>query len=80
MPVAVPSPHYLNCFPITEPSLIAQIKTSTAPAIPSNISTDAQDFLLKTFDQDYEAWPDAEEVLQHPWVDAEKWTTREPRS
>jgi mitogen-activated protein kinase kinase kinase len=33
---------------------------------------DAQDFLLKTFDLDYKARPDAGELLQHPWIAVKK--------
>jgi mitogen-activated protein kinase kinase kinase len=53
-------------------SFIAQIGSSAKPTIPSDISADAQDFLLKTFDLDYEARPDAGEFLQHPWIAAKK--------
>jgi mitogen-activated protein kinase kinase kinase len=52
--------------------LRVQIGSSAKPTIPSDISADAQDFLLKTFDLDYEARPDAGELLQHPWVAAKK--------
>jgi mitogen-activated protein kinase kinase kinase len=52
--------------------LLLQIGSSAKPTIPSDISADAQDFLQKTFDLDYEARPDAGELLQHTWIAAKK--------
>jgi mitogen-activated protein kinase kinase kinase len=51
-----------------------QIGQSAKPAIPSDISSDAQDFLTKTFDLDHSARPSAGELLQHPWVTIKKST------
>ncbi|KAJ6493834.1 kinase-like domain-containing protein [Mycena vulgaris] len=44
------------------------IGSSAKPTIPSDISSDAQDFLLRTFELDHEARPSAAELLQHAWV------------
>lgn len=49
-----------------------QIGSSAKPTIPSDISAEAQDFLLKTFDLDHEARPGAGELLQHPWIATKK--------
>ncbi|OJA10565.1 hypothetical protein AZE42_03149 [Rhizopogon vesiculosus] len=49
-----------------------QIGQSAKPAIPSDISSEAQDFLTKTFDLDHTARPSAGELLQHPWVSMKK--------
>jgi mitogen-activated protein kinase kinase kinase len=46
----------------------AQIGSSAKPTIPSDISSDAQDFLQRTFELDTEARPSAQELLQHAWV------------
>jgi serine/threonine protein kinase len=64
-----------HLFILTTPridSLFAQIGSSAKPTIPSDISADAQDFLLKTFDLDYVARPDAGELLQHSWIAMKK--------
>lgn len=52
-----------------------QIGSSAKPTIPSDISADAQDFLQKTFDLDYDARPGAAELLQHPWVTVKKMSS-----
>lgn len=52
-----------------------QIGSSAKPIIPSDISSDAQDFLQKTFDLDYDARPSAAELLQHPWVAVKKMSS-----
>jgi len=57
---------------LTQMQAIFKIGSSAKPTIPSDISADAQDFLLKTFDLDYEARPGAGELLQHPWIAAKK--------
>lgn len=49
-----------------------QIGQSAKPAIPSDISSEAQVFLTKTFDLDHSARPSAGELLQHPWVAVKK--------
>ncbi|KAF7338272.1 STE11-like protein [Mycena venus] len=53
---------------LTQMQAIFKIGSSAKPAIPSDISNDAQDFLLRTFELDQEARPSAAELLQHPWV------------
>ncbi|KAJ6496706.1 ste11-like protein [Mycena vitilis] len=53
---------------LTQMQAIFKIGSSAKPAIPSDISSDAQDFLLRTFELDHEARPSATELLQHPWV------------
>jgi mitogen-activated protein kinase kinase kinase len=57
---------------LTQMQAIFKIGSSAKPTIPSDISADAQDFLLKTFDLDHEARPGAGELLQHPWIAAKK--------
>ncbi|EJD02304.1 Pkinase-domain-containing protein [Fomitiporia mediterranea MF3/22] len=47
---------------------IFKIGSSAKPTIPSDISPEAEDFLQKTFETKYEARPDADELLQHPWI------------
>lgn len=49
-----------------------QIGSSAKPSIPADISSDAQNFLAKTFELDYEARPSAQELLLHPWLAAKK--------
>ncbi|KAJ7109416.1 kinase-like domain-containing protein [Mycena epipterygia] len=53
---------------LTQMQAIFKIGSSAKPAIPSDISSDAQDFLLRTFELDHEARPSAAELLQHAWV------------
>ncbi|KAJ6630840.1 hypothetical protein B0H10DRAFT_1774199 [Mycena sp. CBHHK59/15] len=53
---------------LTQMQAIFKIGSSAKPTIPSDISSDAQDFLLRTFELDHEARPSAAELLQHPWV------------
>lgn len=48
---------------------------SAKPEIPSDISTDADNFIQLTFDLDYEQRPSATECLQHPWL-----TIKPPKS
>ncbi|KAF7976713.1 hypothetical protein HWV62_5883 [Athelia sp. TMB] len=57
---------------LTQMQAIFKIGSSAKPTIPSDISADAQDFLQKTFDLDYDARPSATELLQHPWVTPKK--------
>ncbi|KAJ7172449.1 ste11-like protein [Mycena filopes] len=45
-----------------------KIGSSAKPEIPSDISSDAQDFLKLTFELNHEARPSAVELLQHQWV------------
>ncbi|KAJ7709866.1 hypothetical protein B0H17DRAFT_915161 [Mycena rosella] len=53
---------------LTQMQAIFKIGSSAKPTIPSDISSDAQDFLLRTFELDQEARPSAAELLQHAWV------------
>jgi len=57
---------------LTQMQAIFKIGQSAKPAIPSDISSEAQDFLTKTFDLDHTARPSAGELLQHPWVTIKK--------
>lgn len=57
---------------LTQMQAIFKIGQSAKPAIPSDISSEAQDFLTKTFDLDHSARPSAGELLQHPWVAVKK--------
>jgi len=57
---------------LTQMQAIFKIGSSAKPTIPSDISADAQDFLLKTFDLDHEARPGAGELLQHSWIAVKK--------
>lgn len=41
---------------------------SAKPAIPSDITPEAEDFLQKTFDLDHNSRPSAAELLKHPWI------------
>ncbi|KAJ7097890.1 ste11-like protein [Mycena belliarum] len=53
---------------LTQMQAIFKIGSSAKPTIPSDISSDAQDFLLLTFELDHEARPSAAELLLHTWV------------
>ncbi|KAJ7273745.1 hypothetical protein B0H12DRAFT_1090879 [Mycena haematopus] len=53
---------------LTQMQAIFKIGSSAKPTIPSDISSDAQDFLLRTFELDQEARPSAAELLQHAWI------------
>ncbi|KAF9535311.1 hypothetical protein CPB83DRAFT_841559 [Crepidotus variabilis] len=53
---------------LTQMQAIFKIGSSAAPAIPSDISADAQDFLKQTFKIDHEARPGAVELLSHAWI------------
>ncbi|KAG1803815.1 Pkinase-domain-containing protein [Suillus plorans] len=57
---------------LTQMQAIFKIGQSAKPAIPSDISSEAQDFLTKTFDLDHSARPSAGELLQHHWVAVKK--------
>lgn len=59
---------------LTQMQAIFKIGQSAKPAIPSDISSEAQDFLTKTFDLNHSARPSAGELLQHPWVVVKKHT------
>lgn len=47
---------------------LTQIGSSAKPAIPADISSEADDFLQKTFELNHEARPSASELLKHPWI------------
>jgi len=53
---------------LTQMQAIFKIGSSAKPTIPSDISSDADDFLQKTFDLDYQARPSAAELLLHSWI------------
>ncbi|KAJ4487916.1 ste11-like protein [Lentinula aciculospora] len=53
---------------LTQMQAIFKIGSSAKPTIPSDISSEAHDFLTRTFDVDYEARPSASELLQHPFI------------
>ncbi|KAK7014848.1 STE11-like protein [Favolaschia claudopus] len=57
---------------LTQMQAIFKIGSSAKPTIPSDISTDAQDFLRRTFELDQEARPSAAELLQHSWLSIKK--------
>ncbi|KAJ6540600.1 kinase-like domain-containing protein [Mycena capillaripes] len=51
---------------LTPMQAIFKLRSSEKPATPSDISSEAQEFLECTFDLDHEARPSAAELLQHP--------------
>ncbi|KAJ4469388.1 hypothetical protein C8J55DRAFT_564466 [Lentinula edodes] len=53
---------------LTQMQAIFKIGSSAKPTIPSDISSEAHDFLTRTFDVDYEARPSASELLRHPFI------------
>ncbi|KIY43393.1 Pkinase-domain-containing protein [Fistulina hepatica ATCC 64428] len=53
---------------LTQMQAIYKIGLSAKPEIPSDISSEAQDFLERTFELDPEARPSAAELLQHPFI------------
>ncbi|KAL0946856.1 hypothetical protein HGRIS_013023 [Hohenbuehelia grisea] len=53
---------------LTQMQAIFKIGSQAKPEIPSDISAEAQDFLLRTFELDHEARPSAAELLQHGWI------------
>jgi len=56
---------------LTQMQAIFKIGSSARPAIPPDISAEAEDFLNKTFELDYKARPSAAELLGHPWITKE---------
>jgi len=60
---------------LSQMQAIYQIGSSAKPTIPSDISSDAQNFLQLTFETNHEARPSAPELSQHPWI-AQKPTKR----
>ncbi|KAJ3920916.1 ste11-like protein [Lentinula edodes] len=53
---------------LTQMQAVFKIGSSAKPTILSDISSEAHDFLTRTFDVDYEARPSASELLQHPLI------------
>lgn len=53
---------------LTQMQAIFRIGSSATPTVPSDISSEAQDFLKQTFRIDHEARPSAAELLQHLWI------------
>lgn len=47
-----------------------QIGSYAKPDTPPDISTEAEDFLSKSFEVDTDARPSAVELLQHVWLSA----------
>ncbi|KAF9265418.1 Pkinase-domain-containing protein [Marasmius fiardii PR-910] len=57
---------------LSQMQAIFKIGSSAKPTIPSDITTEAQDFLSRTFEIDHTARPSASELLQHPFISAKK--------
>lgn len=53
---------------LSQMQAIFKIGSSAKPTIPSDISSEAQDFLARTFEIDHHARPSAAELLQHPFI------------
>ncbi|KAJ7063333.1 ste11-like protein [Mycena amicta] len=53
---------------LTQMQAIFKIGSSAKPTIPTDISSDAQDFLKKTFEINHEDRPSAVELLKHHWI------------
>ncbi|KIK57786.1 hypothetical protein GYMLUDRAFT_246768 [Collybiopsis luxurians FD-317 M1] len=53
---------------LTQMQAIFKIGSSAKPTIPSDITSEAHDFLTSTFEVNYEARPTASELLQHPFI------------
>lgn len=53
---------------LTQMQAIFKIGMSSKPAIPADISPEAEDFLQLTFELNHEKRPSATELLKHPWV------------
>ncbi|KAJ7582664.1 ste11-like protein [Mycena floridula] len=53
---------------LTQMQAIFKIGSSAKPAIPSDTSTEAQEFLTLTFELDHEARPSASELLKNAWI------------
>jgi mitogen-activated protein kinase kinase kinase len=48
--------------------IVQKIGSSAKPAVPSDVTAEADDFMQRTFDLDYQARPSAAKLLEHPWV------------
>jgi len=53
---------------LSQMQAIFKIGSSAAPTIPSDITSEAQDFLRQAFKVDHEARPSAEMMLQHTFI------------
>ncbi|KZT67747.1 Pkinase-domain-containing protein [Daedalea quercina L-15889] len=53
---------------LTQMQAIFKIGSSAKPAIPADISPEADNFLQLTFELNHEARPSAAELLKHPWI------------
>lgn len=53
---------------LSQMQAIFQIGSMVRPANPSDISSEAADFLNRTFEIDHDARPTAAELLQHPFI------------
>jgi len=53
---------------LTQMQAIFKIGSSAKPTVPSDITSDGDDFMQKAFDLDFEARPSAAKLLEHPWV------------
>jgi len=53
---------------LTQMQAIFKIGSSAKPAFPSDISSDAEDFLSRAFELDHNIRPSATQLLSHAWV------------
>ncbi|THG99778.1 hypothetical protein EW026_g2644 [Hermanssonia centrifuga] len=53
---------------LSQMQAIFKIGMSSKPTIPADISSDAENFLQRTFELNHEARPSAAELLKHPWI------------
>ncbi|TEB36348.1 Pkinase-domain-containing protein [Coprinellus micaceus] len=61
---------------LTQMQAIFKIGSSAKPAIPEDVSPEAQDFLQRTFELNHEDRPPANDLLQHPWIAVNKKTKK----
>ncbi|KAG7092497.1 hypothetical protein E1B28_008848 [Marasmius oreades] len=57
---------------LSQMQAIFKIGSSAKPTIPSDITSEAQDFLSRTFELDHTARPSAAELLQHPFIPSKR--------
>lgn len=62
------SPTYHLVYSFDRRHFLPQIGMSARPELPVDISKEAEDFLLKTFELDHTKRPSAAELLEHPWI------------
>ncbi|KZV88666.1 kinase-like protein [Exidia glandulosa HHB12029] len=53
---------------LSQMQAIFQIGQSVKPAMPNDVSSDAEDFLDQAFEIDHQARPSAAELATHPWI------------